>query len=83
MTVVLPSPQSSDETTSRSTWLSKNDNQVAGYPASVRGSHRPFQLRKGTKDFYTVIVFTPSDVPSNSTSAPRRANKPLVTTPAM
>jgi release factor glutamine methyltransferase len=33
-----PPPQPSDETPSHSTRLSKNDNQVAGYPAGGRGS---------------------------------------------
>ena len=35
-----PSPQSSDGTTSHSTKPSENDGQVAGYPASGRGSER-------------------------------------------
>ncbi|KXS31711.1 MAG: Release factor glutamine methyltransferase [Candidatus Gallionella acididurans] len=36
--IPLPPPQPSDETPSHSTRLSKNDNQVAGYPAGGRGS---------------------------------------------
>ena len=40
----LPSPQSSDGTTSHSTRPSKDNGQVAGYPASVRGSKRNHQL---------------------------------------
>ena len=39
-----PSPQSSDETTSHSTKQSKNDCQVAGYPASGRGGEREKNL---------------------------------------
>ena len=38
-----PSPQSSDGTTSHSTRLSKDDSQVAGYPASGRGGERERQ----------------------------------------
>lgn len=57
-----PSPQSSDgttgettghltdETTSHSTRLPKDSNQVAGYPASGRGGNRPLSLlEKGEK----------------------------------
>ena len=36
----MPSPQSSDVTTSHSTRLVKNTSQVAGYPASGRGGER-------------------------------------------
>ncbi len=41
-----PSPQSSDGTTSHSTRLSKDNSQVAGYPASGRGGERekPFAI---------------------------------------
>jgi multidrug efflux pump subunit AcrB len=48
----LPSPQSSDGTTSHSTSPSKNDGQVAGYPASGRGGEREKQsstLERDTK----------------------------------
>ncbi len=41
--VRVPSPQSSDGTTSHSTRLSKDDSQVAGYPASGRGGERERQ----------------------------------------
>jgi len=41
---VMPSPQSSDGTTSHSTRLAKDASQVAGYPASGRGSEREMQL---------------------------------------
>ena len=40
----MPSPQSSDGTTSHSTRLANNASQVAGYPASGRGSERENQL---------------------------------------
>ncbi|MDO8263984.1 MAG: 3-hydroxyacyl-CoA dehydrogenase/enoyl-CoA hydratase family protein [Gallionella sp.] len=40
----IPSPQSSDGTTSHSTSPSKNNGQVAGYPASGRGSEREKRL---------------------------------------
>jgi len=40
---VVPSPQSSDGTTNHSTKPSENDGQVAGYPASGRGSKREMQ----------------------------------------
>ena len=39
----MPSPQSSDGTTSHSTRLAKDASQVAGYPASGRGSEREEQ----------------------------------------
>ena len=44
--IPTPSPQSSDETTSHSTRLSKDDSQVAGYPASGRGDNRSFSRWK-------------------------------------
>ncbi len=40
----MPSPQSSDETTSHSTRPPKDGDQVAGYPASGRGGERERQL---------------------------------------
>jgi len=40
----MPSPQSSDGTTSHSTRQAKDASQVAGYPASGRGSEREKQL---------------------------------------
>ncbi len=40
----LPSPQSSDGTTSHSTSPSKDNGQVAGYPASGRGGEREKQF---------------------------------------
>src|SRR5882672_5936703 len=49
------------------------------------GSRRGFGLRtaQGLGHYLRVLVTTPAFVPRSSTSAPRRAKSPLVTTPAM
>ncbi len=53
----IPSPQSSDETTSHSTRPPKDGDQVAGYPASGRGSERERQLdiSRVSKKHFTLV----------------------------
>ena len=53
-----PSPQSSDGTTSHSTSPSKNNGQVAGYPASGRGGEREDQSLIPACDVVVVPITT-------------------------